>query len=78
MDIFFEFLDFYELKKQINKPEICDVWCMLNPQDIPLQDLGPGLQGTAGLGLKLIFKKKQKDHKIAPILFCKLFFDSFS
>jgi hypothetical protein len=54
MDIFLDFLNFYEGRKEIEKPEIYDVWCLLNPQNIHIRDLEPGLTGASGVGLKLI------------------------
>jgi glycosyltransferase involved in cell wall biosynthesis len=57
IDVFFDFLSYYESKKEINKPQIYDVCNMLNPKNIPLPDLPLGLQGAAGIGLKLIFEQ---------------------
>lgn len=54
---FLEFLHYYKDKKKISKPEIYDVCSMLNPDNILLQDLPLGLQGAAGIGLKLIFEE---------------------
>lgn len=54
IDVFMEFSDYYENKKGIDEPEICDVCSMLNPKNIPLQDLDLGLEGLAGIGLRLI------------------------
>jgi hypothetical protein len=57
---FIEFSDYYEGKKTIVRPEIYDVWCLLNLQDTPLQDLELGLLGASGIGIKLILKKERK------------------
>jgi lantibiotic modifying enzyme len=56
IDVFLDFLNYYENKKEISKPEIYDAWCLLNSDNIPLQDLDLGLKGAAGVGLKLIFE----------------------
>jgi len=58
IEIFIEFLDYYQGKKSIAQPEIYDVCFLLNPQDIPLQDLELGLTGVSGVGIKLILEKE--------------------
>jgi len=56
---FIEFLDYYQDKKTIDQPEIYDVWCLLNPQNIPLKDLELGLPGVSGIGIKLILENER-------------------
>jgi glycosyltransferase involved in cell wall biosynthesis len=59
IDIFMEFLNYYERKEKIEKPDLYDVWCLLNPQNTFIQDLDLGLSGAAGVGLHLILKNEQ-------------------
>jgi len=58
--ILLEFLDYYQGKKTIAQPEIFDVWCLLSPQNIPLQELELGLLGASGFGIRLILKKERE------------------
>lgn len=60
-DVLLRFRSYYEEKKEIGKPDILDVCSMRNPQNIPLQDLGMGLEGKAGIGLRLI-SEMEKTH----------------
>lgn len=57
INIFMNFMNYYERKEKIVAPEIYDVCCMANPLNTPLQDLSVGLRGIAGIGLKLIFEE---------------------
>jgi hypothetical protein len=59
IDVFLEFIYYFDKKKQIVLPSIIDICSMSNPQNIHLQDLPCGLNGVAGIGLKLIFEKEQ-------------------
>ena len=61
--ILLEFLDYYQGKKTIAQPEIYDVWCLLNPQNIPIQDLEIGLLGASGVGIRLILEKERDSIK---------------
>jgi hypothetical protein len=58
VDIFMEFLNYYEHKEKIEKPTIYDVCCLHNPQNTFIQDLGLGLSGATGVGLHLILKNR--------------------
>jgi glycosyltransferase involved in cell wall biosynthesis len=61
LDIFLDFMDYYEGNKELYPPVIYDVWNLHIPQNIPLQDMEPGLTGAAGVGLKLILDSSDKD-----------------
>ena len=56
--ILLEFLDYYKEEKTIAQPEIYDVWCLLNQQNTPLQDLELGLMGASGEGIRLILNNE--------------------
>jgi glycosyltransferase involved in cell wall biosynthesis len=56
LDVFLEFMYYYEEQQPIEQPEIYDAWCLLNPVNMFIQDLPLGLQGAAGVGLKLILE----------------------
>jgi len=58
--ILLEFLDYYQGKKTIAQPEIFDVWCLVIPENIPLQELELGLLGASGFGIRLILKKERE------------------
>lgn len=53
-DILLRFKSYYDEKEEIGKLNILDVCSMHNPGNIPLQDLEMGLDGLAGMGLRLI------------------------
>lgn len=55
--IFVDFVKYYEGEEKLAPPEIYDVCALANPFNIPLQDLSIGLQGIAGIGLKLIIEE---------------------
>ena len=57
--ILIEFLDYYQGKKIISQPEIFDVWCLLSPQNIPLEELELGILGASGFGIRLILKNER-------------------
>ena len=57
LDYFLAFLNYYEKKSPIEKPEIYDVYCLLNHKNIPIKYLDLGLKGCAGVGLSLIFNE---------------------
>ena len=56
LDVFLEFMYYYEGRQPIAQPEIYDAWCLLNAANTPLQDLDLDLVGAAGVGLKLILE----------------------
>jgi glycosyltransferase involved in cell wall biosynthesis len=60
IDIFIEFVLFYEKKKEINKPDVYDTTSLLYPNNLRIKDISSGLRGSAGLGLKLIFDNMDK------------------
>lgn len=57
INIFLDFVNYYEHKEKIVAPEVYDICCMSNPLNTPLQDLNIGLQGIAGIGLKIILEE---------------------
>lgn len=62
IDVLLKFMNYYEIGEEINKPNILDICDMLNPKNIPMQDLEPGLRGVAGIGLRLIFEKEKSNN----------------
>jgi len=61
LDIFLNFMDYYEGNKELDQPFIYDVWHLQNPQNVPLQDLDFGLKGAAGVGLQLILDNSDEE-----------------
>lgn len=57
LDIFLKFMKYYE-EKEIEKPSIYDITCLLNVSNIPICEFEIGLQGCTGVGLKLIMEKE--------------------
>lgn len=53
LDVYFKFLYYYE-RKQIDSASIYDVSCLLNISNQLINEINLGLNGCAGLGLKLI------------------------
>jgi glycosyltransferase involved in cell wall biosynthesis len=59
IDVFLNFINYFEGKCGLENPEIYDICSISNPLNIPLCELNIGLVGAAGLGLKLIFENSQ-------------------
>lgn len=57
IDIFISFIQYYEKKEPINKPNIYDASHLSNLKNIPIQDLDAGLKGYAGVGLNFILNR---------------------
>jgi hypothetical protein len=60
IDIYLAFINYYEKKSLIEKPEIYDIYSLLNRKNIPIQGMDLGLNGCAGAGLRLIFDEYYK------------------
>ncbi len=67
-DVLLRFRAYYKEKEKIGKVNIFDVCSMRNPGNIPLQGLDMGLEGQAGIGLRLIFEMErehsEKEHSM--------------
>lgn len=57
IDVFLEFLCYHNNKNQIEKAEIYDACSLLNPKNILINDLEPGLRGCSGVALNLMLEK---------------------
>lgn len=55
IDIFMNFLNYYDNDRPIEKPEIYDICSLLNTKNVCILDLNLGLRGSAGIGLQLIW-----------------------
>lgn len=64
-DILLRFVSYCEEREEIDKLDILDVCSMRNPMNLPLQDLDMGLEGIAGVGLRLIFEMEREHHSIS-------------
>lgn len=58
VDIYIDFINYMELKS-IDAPSLYKINSLINPRNIPLQELEMGLRGIAGIGLKIILDNKQ-------------------
>jgi len=59
IEIFLDFLDYYQGKKTIAQPEIYDVWHLRNSQNVSIQELELGLSGASGVGIRLMLEKER-------------------
>ncbi len=57
VDIFIKYLNIYEELSRTTKPTIYDITYLTVPEDFHVEKFVPGLRGSAGVGLKLIFEK---------------------
>lgn len=57
VDVYLAFLSYYETKTSLAKTQIYDVCSLVNPKNISLQDLEPGLKGCAGVGMLLLLEE---------------------
>lgn len=53
-DIFIRYCVYYEGLSEIHKPSIYDLLCLMMPQEYNYENFAIGLDGSAGVGLKLI------------------------
>lgn len=56
IEIFVRYLLFYERISTIKQPTIYDITCLIIPKDYQIDKFVIGLDGSAGVGLKLIFE----------------------
>lgn len=57
VDFFLDFWNYFQNNENVAKPEIYDAWCLINIENIFLQDMGHGLKGSPGIGLKYILER---------------------
>lgn len=57
MDSVFDFVDYYDNKKPLEKPSVFDVLSLSFDKEKKLEDLPLGLDGISGIGLKLLLSK---------------------
>lgn len=56
IDVFLDFLYYYNNNSKIEKTNIYDVCSLLNPRNTLIPDLEPGLKGCSGIALNLILE----------------------
>lgn len=56
INIFTEFIQFYEKEKPLDEPSLYDIMCLRYPENYSVDKYNLGLDGSANVGLKLIFE----------------------